>query len=529
LKLPPLEPTKKALVLLLVGLLVGFHPVLRHRLPRSSEAWSHLENIGKIPSAADAANFGKMLELFENRQHYTKYPLFYVIGKLLSIESPFSAAAFSAIVFAFLPLLMFLLARSVLDDLEAFVCGLVVAVTSAFVYTMNFFSGGEPLAVALLLIALTLHLRRGPLAALALYIAIIFLHPFTSLLLWTLLVVLPFFSRPDAGRRAIEQALCTGIFSLAFLGWMLLQISAGLPLGDYIGSSLGQGTLVAAFAVLTLGSLMAQVLRRRFGPLGRAIAVAVRSLQRSLPTLIVLLELIFLVLFVVAGVPGTEQIVRPCTALFYLPLLAAIGMVGLRRREVEPFTVAFVSSVIALFLAGILIFPKGIPAYRLAPYGAMGLSLMLAPCISQARGRLLLPLVLAGLAATAYPGPSFYFGFDEQYYPSELAAVTSMPHVTVKGCVLSDVRMEDFIRYETGLEPTAPEAGPVDLGSGCVALLTNQIRRQGFYPPGHEWFRHPFKLDLSGLEAESMTVYDNGWAEIIVVGENKVSLGLVSD
>ncbi len=529
MKLPPLDRTKKAIVLLLVGLLVGLHPVLRHRLPRSSEAWSHLENIRKIPSAADAADFGKMLELFENRQHYTKYPLFYVIAKLLSVDSPFSAAAFSAIIFAFLPLLMFLLARSFLDDLEAFACGLVIAVTSAFAYTMNFFSGGEPLAVGLLLVALTLHLRRGPIAALPLYLAIILLHPFTSLLLWTLLIVLPFFSQPDSGRRGIEQALCTGIFSLAFLGWMLFQISAGLPLGDYIGSNLGQGMLLAVFVTLTSGSLVAQALRRRFGPLGRASAAAVRSLQQGLPTLVVLLELIFFALFVSAGVPGTEQTVRPFAALFYLPLLAAIGMVGLRRREAEPFTAAFVASVMALFLAGILILPKGIPVYRLAPYGAIGLSLMLAPCIAQPKGRLLLPFVLAGLAATTYPGPSFYFGFDEQYYPSELAAVARIPDVTFKGCVLSDVRMEDFIRYETGLEPTTPEGEPVDLGSGCVALLTDQIRQQGFYPPGHEWFRHPFKLDLAGLEAESIRMYDNGWAEILVLCENKVRLGLVPD
>jgi len=316
LKLPPLDRTRKAILLLFVGLLVGFQPVLRHRLPRSSEAWSHLENIDKIPSAADAADFGKMLDLFENRQHYTKYPLFYVIAKLLSVDSPFRAAAFSAIVFAFLPLLMFLLARSVLDELEAFACGLVIAVTSAFVYTMNFFSGGEPLAVAFLLVALTLHLRRGPIAALPLYLAIIFLHPFTSLLLWTLLVLLPFFSQPDSRSRVIAQGLCTGIFSLAFLGWILLQISAGLPLGDYIGSNLDQGTLLAVFITLTAASLVAQEMKPRFGPLGRATALAARSLERGLPTMIVLLELIFLALFIGTGIPGTEQVVRPSTALF---------------------------------------------------------------------------------------------------------------------------------------------------------------------------------------------------------------------
>jgi len=528
LRLPFPRKIRKPSVLLLLGLLVGFHPVLRHGLPRSSEAWSHLENLRRIPSGWDALKFGKMLELFENRQHYTKYPLFYVMGKLLRIDSPFKAAAFSAAVFALLPLLMFFLAGSVLQEQEAFAAGLAVAVTSAFVYTMNFFSGGEPLAVALLLAGLVLHLRRGPIFSLPIYAAIVFLHPFTSLFLWALLLVMPFFLKPDSKRRLIEQCICTGIFSSTFLGWIVLQISRGLPLGDYILSSLKEWVLLTAFVCLTGGSLAVQAMGVRFDQVGRLFDFVSCMMRLHLRTLILVLELGFLGLFVCSGVPGTEQVVQPATALFYLPLLAAIGMVLLRRREVEPFSVTFVASGIGLFMAGTLIVPRAIPAYRLAPYGAMGLSLLLGPCVAHPKGRLVLPMVLAALAATTYPGPSFYFGFDEQYYPAEMAAVSRIPDLTAKACVLSDVRVEDLLRYETGLSAKTAAGELLEVDIGCVVLLNNQMRKHGFYPPGHEWFRRPFKLDVMGLEKGSTTIYDNGWAQILVVTENGVSLGLVS-
>ena len=529
MKLSTLDRLRKPAILLLIGALIGFHPVWRYKLPRSSEAWSHLENLERIPSAADAANFGKMLDLFENRQHYTKYPVFYIVAKILHIDTPWKAAVFSASIFSILPLLMFLFARSIFDELTAFVAGLLVAITSAFVYTMNFFSGGEPMAIALLLLALLLHLKYRPLTALPIYMCIIFLHPFTSLFLWVLLLLLPLFSKPASWRDTVETVVCTALYSLSLLAWILFQISTGLPLGHFITANLSIQILSTLFLAITGAVSLILLLRPRVVPLDRLMMLVTDASRRYLVSLILLLEVIFLLLFATTGVPGTEQLLSPLLVAFYVPLLLAIGMTVLRGREAEPFTSAFVFSSLLLIIVGVVIFPKGIPVYRLAPYGAIALALLFSPLVRRPNLRWALPLVFAGLAATTYPGPSFYFGFDEQYYPSEAAAVSRIESITIGGRVLTDVRMEDSIRYLGRSDPVVPEGGPLILNGRDVALLTSQIRQLGFYPPGAEWFRSPFTLNLTNLDLESVRIYDNGRTEILFLSGKQVKLGGIQD
>jgi hypothetical protein len=398
---------RKPAILLLLGCLVGFHPVWRYQLPRSSEAWSHLENLDRIPSATEALRIGRMLDLFGRRQHYPKYPLFYVAAKAAQVNSPLRAAVFSAVVFSILPVLMFLLARSVFDELTAFVAAVLVAVASSFVYTMNFFSGGEPLAVAVMLVALILHLRYRPVLALPLYLIVLLLHPYASLFLWVFLLVLPLASDPGRpSRERNEEIACAGVFSLAFLGWMLFQISAGLPLGDLIAGNLPALTLSAALLGTAGAALVAAALRVRVGSLEALLGFTVGSFRRYLHRLLLPIEVAVLALLMVAGAPGTEQVVTLSAALFHLPLIAAVALASFRGREAETLTTAFTLALLVVFAAG-MVLPEGVPVYRLAPYASIALALLLAPLVRRPRARWALPFLVGGMAMAAYPGPPF--------------------------------------------------------------------------------------------------------------------------
>ncbi len=506
---------------------MGFHPVWRYQLPRSSEAWSHLQNLQAIPSALDAARLGKMLDLFHNRQHYTKYPLFYVIAKGFSVDTPWKAAVFSAAVFSILPLLVYLLARVTFNELEALLAGLIVAVTSAFVYTMNFFSGGEPLAVALLLLGLWIHTRYRPLASVPIYVAIVFLHPLTSLFAWIFLLILPILSRPPSRKEVLETAGTILVFSAAFLSWMLFQILAGLPLGYFVTTKLSTGIMLGLYVSITGGFVIAILLQERIPTLYALFDKMKSWVRRYLTHLILLLEAIFLVLLLTVGMPGTEQDITPLVAAFYLPLLGAVALGGLRGCELEPMTAALVSASLVLIIAGVLLLPRGVPVYRLAPYCAIALGFLVVPVIRRPRMRLALPLVIAGLAATVYPTASFYFGFDEQYYPPEAAALDKIGNATLGGRVMTDVRMEDFVAYSSHRELLIPPEGPVTLRARDMALVNPLMRDEGFYPPGAQWFRDPFKLDLSIIDSASTKTYHNGWVELYHVPEEGLEISEV--
>jgi len=505
--------------------LVGFYPVWRYRLPRSSEAYSHLENLRRIPSALDALNFGKMLRLFERKQHYTKYPLFYFLAKALSINSPSRAAVFSAAVFSLLPLMGFLTATGIFDESSAFVSGLVLAFTSAFVYTMNFFSGGEPLAVLLLLLALFLHLKFRPLAALPAYVAIVFLHPLTSLILWVLLLILPFFLRPSSRPAALELTAVISSFSAVLLSWILFQSLADLPLGYFMTESLPLYVIFTIFASLTSVSCLLMLVGERAPSVDHLTRSAAGTIRNHLPAILLVLEVVFLVIFATFGVRGTQQLVAPSTAIFYAPLLAAVALIGLRRGQIEPFPAALATAFVLLMLAGLIAVPRGVPVYRLAPYGAIALALLLGPLVRRPGVRWLLPVVIAGLATTAYPTAAFYFGFEEQYFPAEAAAIARISNETLTGSVMTDTRMEDPIVYATGSKVLIPSGEQLSLGRGDLAVLTGLSRTYGFYPPGAQWFREPFELNLSDLAEGSLKAYDNGWTEILIVDRQRVKLG----
>ncbi len=525
----PSSPLKGPAILLLVGLLIGLHPVFRFGLPRSSEAFSHLENLRRIPSAWDALDFTRMVDLFQNREHYAKYPLFYVLAKAVSVDAPWRAALFSGVVFALLPVLAYLLARSLLGSASAFLAGLVVATTSAFVYTMNFFSGGEPLAFAVLFAGLLVHSRHRFAAGLPLYILVIFLHPFTALFLWVVLLALTFLSSPDCSRQVAEWGLCLLAYSASFLAWILVQIHLKLPLGHFITDNVDATWFSAAIMATALGTLGTIFLRQRFKSIEGVMDPIIGLYRRRLTVLLVVLEIVLLVWFGMFGVPGTEQSIPLRTALYYAPLLAAVGLIGLRKDEIDPFTSALTTSVLTMIAAGMILFPRGIPVYRLAPYGAVALGLLLGPCVKNQRCRLVLPFILAGLAATVYPGPSVYFGFDEQYYPCELAAVERVSDLTVSGAVFTDVRMEDLVRFVTGKDVEAPTGDPVRVSGSDAALLNLRMRRTGFYPAGAEWFRQPLRIDLSLLDRVSTRSYDNGQCEILLLSGTDVEVEMRVD
>ncbi len=496
------------LILALIGVLVGFHPVWRFGMPRSSETWSHLQNLERIPTAIDALRINKMLELFDYRQHYTKYPLFYFVAKLLGINSPQEAANYSAVVFTALPLLFFLLARSELDELEAFTAGLIVATTAAFAYTMNFFSGGEPLGVATMLLGLIVSSRTRPVAALPFYLMVVFLHPFTSIFLWLVMLVLNVFPGRDRGRD-VESAIVTAVFSGCLLTWLLFQISLGLPLGSFITSTISMGLLAALITLGTGGSLGIMLLGDRLPAVSGAVSAAFEFLSQKIGLLLVILEATLLLVFFFGGVPGTEQGLKLGTILFYLPLLAAIPMIGLRPMKPGRLSIAFFASFITMVAAGLLVIPQGVPVYRLAPYGALALALLLGPVIMVAKARYALALILAGMTATSYPSAAHYFGFDEQYYPSESSALSILPNTTLSGRILTDVRMEDMARFHGFNSMLVPDERPANLSPRDAGLVTSHMRETGFYPPGSEWYREPFKLGLAELDAGGTRLYDS--------------------
>jgi hypothetical protein len=521
--------TFKIVLLLILGALVGFQPVLTYRLPRSSESWSHLQNLDRIPGPLAASDVPRMLELFENRQHYTKYPLFYVICEALSVDSALKAAVFSAAVFSILPVLVFLVASTRLDQLSAMTAGIITAVAPSFVYTTNFFSGGEPLAIALMLAGLYLYLRHRPLAALPAFGLVILLHPITSLFLWVLiLVMLVLGVGGNIGLR--EDAICTSIYSALLLLWLLFQISTGLPLGEYMVSNISSPILVLSFVVVTLAALLARWVRVGSGvfsagslrhPLDRLVGLLTGRLTR----VILVLEVSLIVLFVACGVPGTQNSLNPSHLVYYSPLLVLIALPALAGpRPRSEVTSAMIFSFLGLLAVGLTLFSKGVPVYRLAPYGTLSLALLVAPVVRYPRLRWVLPLLLLGLAATAYPEPALYFGFDEQYYPAEDAAVSRCTELTLSGSVHTDVRMEDMIAYRTDREVIVTGAGGSSVGDADLVLITENMREQGFYPPGAEWHRTPFRVELGSLHELGNVIYDNGWSELYWAAGREIPL-----
>jgi hypothetical protein len=503
-----------------MGVLVAFHPFLRYGLPRSSEAWSHLENLDRIPSALQAANFGRMLKLFDYQQHYAKYPLFYISARAFGINSPKEAAAFSAILFSLLPLLYYLLVRTELPVKAATAASVVLATTSAFVYTMNFFSGGEPLAMVVMLVGLLLHRRLRPLAALPFYVMVIFLHPITSTYLWLLLILRS--GLVEMPTRKTEEAFTTLAFAIPLLVWFLFQISLGLPLGDYMVASLG--VVIFAFLFIVASALsIAMLLRDRYTSLGRILSGLRDLLARRLPLAVIVLEACLLLLLLVVGAPGTEQKLELGMLVFYAPLLLIIPLCLVRGQRLGGLALEFLMTFLLLVALGVLLLPKAIPFYRLAPYGALALGILVGPVIERHRVRMLVPILVMGLAATVYPGPTNYFGFDEQYYPSELSGVRMAENLTLTGRILTDVRMEDFSRYLSG-ETAVPEAAVLDVRSRDLVLITSQMRYMGFYPEGPEWFRTPYRLNMEPLERASDRLFDNARVQLLLLpsGEIKV-------
>ncbi len=513
----------KGLILLLVGGIIGFYPVLKYGQPRSSESWSHLENLKAIPDPLSALNFPRMIELFDYKQHYAKYPLFYFLAKAVSVDSPWEAAVFSAVVFSTLPLLSFLVARNQLDDLESMVVGLVIAITPAFVYTTNFFSGGEPLALALFLLGLYLHLERRSLLALPVFVSVVFLHPVTAVFLWLFLLVFPLLDgeQVDTGKNL----MFTGTYSAIFLAWVMAQISWGLPLGSYVTSSISPSIMVLAFISITLlGVLPLLLMGRGQSRIIPKIRKASEVLGANLPRIIVIMELALLIVFLSFGIPGTEKELEPVHLVFYSPLLLAIALPLANGKRVPPFTLALAGCFLLLLASGLTITPRGVPVYRLAPYGALTLAFLIAPLVRARRLRWSLPILLAGLAATTYPGPEFYFGFDEQYYPAEIDAVSSLEEFSLNGEILTDTRMEDLVGFKTGKPVTAHGGQPVIMEVNDLALTTRNMMVHGLYPPGSQWYRRPFRLDLSKLESDSLRIYDNGWSRINIAAGSEIPL-----
>jgi hypothetical protein len=513
--------------LLVIGVVVGFYPAARYHLPRSSESWSHLKNLETIPSALDAANIPRMLELFERRQHYAKYPLFYVVCELLAVDTPEEAALYSAAIFSVLPLLAFALARTQAGDLEAFFAGVLIGISPAFVYTMNFFSGGEPLAVALLLLGALIYLRYGPLFSLPVFAAIVLLHPLTSLFVWFMLLLLPFFTGGST-QSTSRTALCIAGYSGLLLAWMLFQISEGLPLGGYITANLGGAHVSLLVLAPTSVAVIMLATRDRRPGFGEMLSGLVARFKGNLIWGILILEILLLVAFMVSDLPGTEQGLDPSLVAFYLPLLAAISLTYFARDCVMPLGAVGALCFLLLMLGSLLI-PRGIPAYRLAPYGALALALLLSPLIKKARLRPALFVVVAALAFTAYPPPRYYFGFDEQYYPWEVDAASMLPRTSTGGRILTDVRMEDLLAFYGQGNLLVPAQGPVELAGRDLVFLTYQMRRYGLYPPGAEWFREPFQLETAPLEEQATRLYDSQRVSIYFLAGSEMSLAEVGN
>jgi hypothetical protein len=465
---------------------------------------------------------GRMLDLFENRQHYTKYPLFYVVAKALSIDSPLAAGIFSATIFSILPLLVFLLAKNIMDDLQAFTAGILVSITIFFVYTMNFFSGGEPLAFVVFLAGLYVYTGHRPLFALPFFILVIFLHPFTSLFLWALLLVLPVVGKKESG-QVLGVSVCTGVFSLALIGWLGFQIARDLPLGSLVTTSVSPTITILVLSGATAFGLLIVLGRQQLGLDGFLLRLSDR-LELHLPKILLALEVLLLGLFFVVGFTGTEKTLTPSILLIYSPVLILIALVGLRRDRIDPFTTSMSLSFLVLMTIGFLVFPGAFPTYRLAPYGTLCLAFLIAPTILDRRMRIAVPLVVVGLAATIYPGAEFYFGFDEQYYPSEMAALDHLSCLSTGKRVIADVRMEDMVRYISSFETVAPEGKSIEAEVGDRVVVTANMRETGLYPPGAEWYRVPYKLNFDPLEAGSERLYDNGQVELFQVVGARVKL-----
>jgi hypothetical protein len=130
---------------------------------------------------------------------------------------------------------------------------------------------------------------------------------------------------------------------------------------------------------------------------------------------------------------------------------------------------------------------------------------------------IVIPLVAIGLAATVYPGPDFYFGFDEQFYPSEMASLDHLVYLSHDGRAIADVRMEDLVRYESGRETLIPEGDSLEVLVGDLVLVTANMRDIGLYPPGAEWYRIPLKYDFDPLDTGSERLYHNGQVELLKV------------
>jgi len=501
-------------LLLALGLIVAFQPLILHGQPRSSEAWIHLRNLGEIPDALAALNYPRMLRLFHYRQHYTKYPLFYAAAKAAGVHSPLQAAAFAAAVFSILPLLTYLLASRVLGRTASFIAGLLVAVSPSFVYTMNFFSGGEPLAVAAMLLGLCLYEGRRPLWGLLLFIPAVLLHPLTSLFLWVFLMVDTLLSR--SSERSVERVLCALVFSAAFICWVFTQIYLGLPLGYVIGGG-AQGAIIVALAILiTTGTFLAWRARSRWGRLEQAMLLAGEAISDHLAQIVVAAVIGFLALFVSMGVPGSEQRVQPGMLVYYLPLLAAIFSAGLRRDSVDKMTTSLVLAVLALGVAGTLLFPHGIPVYRLAPYGTIALALLIAPILQDRRTLAFAAAMMAGLAATAYPPGAFYFGFEEQYYPADYHAAEKAVNTAGSRRIITDTRMENVLMFLGAPGLVVPTNSTLNASPGDHLLITRQMEEFGFYPPGAEWYRVPFHVDLSEIQGKSDQTYSNGAVKLLL-------------
>jgi hypothetical protein len=508
--------------LLVIGILVGFYPVARYRLPRSSESWTHLANLETIPNAIDAANIPKMLDLFERRQHYAKYPLFYLVCKLLGVNTPEEAALFSASVFCVLPLLTFALARAQVGDLAGFFAGVLVGISPAFVYTMNFFSGGEPLALALLLVGMWVYLRRGPLHSLPVFAAVILVHPLTSLFLWFMILLLPFFT--DRSAQSLPRTIfCTAGYSGLFLAWMLFQISEGLPLGGYITANLGTAPVSLLVLAPTLAAIALLAARDRRPRFEAMLSDVTARLRANLAWGVIVLEILLLLVLLVFDLPGTEQGLDPSLVAFYLPLLVEVSFTYFARDCLPPLgTVGTICFLLLLF--GSLVVPRGVPAYRLAPYGALALALLLSPLIGRPRLRPVLFILVAALAFTAYPPPRYYFGFDEQYYPWEVDAASALIRTGTGGRILTDVRMEDLLTFYGAGDLLVTAEGPVDLTGRDMVFVTDQMRRYGLYPPGAEWYREPFQLDISPLDTDATRLYDSQRVGIYFLGGSEVRL-----
>jgi len=501
-------------LLMALGLIVALQPLILHGQPRSSEAWIHLRNLEEIPNALAALNYPRMLRLFHYRQHYTKYPLFYAAAKAAGVHSPLQAAAFAAAVFSVLPLLTYLLASRVLGRTASFIAGLVVAVSPSFVYTMNFFSGGEPLALAAMLLGLYLYEGRRPLWGLAFFIPAVLLHPLTSLFLWVFLIVDTLLSK--SSKESAERVLCTLLFSAAFICWVFIQIYLGLPLGYVMSRAAEGGTIVALGILITAGAMLVWRVRRRWGRLERAMLLASDAISDHLAQIVVAAVVGFLALFVSMGVPGSEQRVQPAMLLFYLPLLAAIFLAGLRRDSLDRMTTSLVLAVLALGVAGTLIFPHGIPVYRLAPYGTVALALLIAPILRERRILLIAAAVTAGLAATAYPPGAFYFGFEEQYYPADYHAAEKAVDTAGSGRIITDTRMENVLRFLGAPGLVVPTNSTLNALPGDHLLITWQMEEYGFYPPGAQWYRVPFHVDLSEIRSKSDQTYSNGAVKLLL-------------